>query len=282
MEALGCLTVDVEEYHQAENLQGAGLPHSWLARESRVELGTHRILELLATKGVRATFFVLGWIAEHFPGLVREIHRGGHELATHGYSHRQLPKLGPRLFAEELRRSTLLIEDLTGDKVLGHRAASFSLTRETWWALEILQGEGLTYDSSLFPICYGARGMRELSAGPFVVPGGLWEFPIPSISLLKWKVPVVGGGYLRMYPYSFTRWAMRKVQAEGHPAIVYVHPWEVDPGQPRLRVPNSLRFRHYVNLERTRITLERLLEDFHFLPIREVLSVLKTEASDTP
>lgn len=268
------LTVDVEEYFQVHNFEGVVRRDEWGSYESRVEVSTDRVLNLLAEAGTRATFFILGWIAERHPDMVRRIQKAGHEIAAHGYDHRLIYRQTPEEFATDLRRSVGIIEEITGERVLGYRAPSFSITRASLWALEIIKEQGLKYDSSIFPLFFHYRyGIADVSRRPHRLGNGLWEFPIAAISLLGKNLPVGGGGYLRMLPYPVTRWALRHVNAEGQPCVVYFHPWELDPGQPRIKnTPLFSRFRHYGNLGKMENILKALLSDLDFGPVREVFA----------
>ena len=261
--------MDLEEWFCVQNLNGIIPRSEWAHRESRVEQSTLRLLDLLGERGVQATFFVLGWVAERHPDLVREVERRGHEIATHGYSHMVLTAMTPDEFRADLNRSLEVLAGCSSGKVLGFRAPSFSVTRKTWWALELLRSSGLRYDSSVFPVGfhpdYGVPD-APLEAHP---AEGLLEIPMSCARLLGRNVPCCGGGYFRMYPYGLTRRLMELCNRQGRPVIFYIHPWEVDPAQPRVGgMPASKRFRHYYNLTETMPRLERLFEDFQFTTIR--------------
>ncbi len=245
----------------------------WDQFESRVERNTHRIMELLAVRGMRATFFVLGWVAERYPALVRDIADGGHEVASHGYAHQLVTSQTPAEFREDVRRAKGILEGILGRPVYGYRAPSFTITRETLWALPVLVEEGYCYDSSVFPVLHDRYGLP--SANPHVHQlltdsGLLWEVPPSTVNVLGLRVPIAGGGYFRLYPYSLLRSFLRKLEGEGVPLVMYLHPWELDPEQPRMEGPLLSRFRHYLNLHRAEARLRSLLEDFAFAPIREV------------
>jgi polysaccharide deacetylase family protein (PEP-CTERM system associated) len=247
---------------------GGPAPDAWSSLPSTVEANTDRLLELLSGRRVRATFFVLGWIAERHPGLVSRIARQGHEVATHGYAHELLYKLGREEFRHSLRRSVRLLEDQAERRVLGHRAPGFSLTSESLWALEVLIDEGLVYDASVCPAAHGHGGLPGYPLHPYAQHDGrgrrLWEFPVSCMSLGKWRLPFSGGGYLRLLPYAIISRQIRRLNHMGHPAILYVHPREVDPKHPRLPMPLARRFKSYVNLRTTLPKLERLLGEFTF------------------
>ncbi len=225
---------------------------------------------------MRATFFVLGAVAEKHPGLVGEIAAAGHEVGTHGYSHTLIYRLSRDAFREELRRSIGLVEDVTGTAVLGHRAPFFSITKESLWALDILAECGIRYDSSIFPVVNYRYGIPDAPRWPYEIPlrdTTLLEFPVTTYRLLGRNVPVAGGAYFRIYPYLLTRHAFRSINRQGRPAVFYLHPWEIDPEHPRIPLPRRIALTHYFNLGSTQRRLRRLLADFTFAPMREVLGV---------
>jgi polysaccharide deacetylase family protein (PEP-CTERM system associated) len=267
------LSFDVEDYYQVSNFESFIRFEDWDRHATRVERNTRLILDLLAERRQKATFFILGWVAEKFPSLVREIAAAGHELATHGYRHRLVYTQTPDEFRADLRRSIGIIEQTGGRKLLGYRAASFSITAQSLWALEIMQEEGLRYDSSIFPIHHPRYGIPSAPRKPYEVRPSFWEFPMATVRVGSSHLPVAGGGYFRLYPYAVTRWGLRRINAEKIPAVVYLHPWEFDPEQPRLQASLQARFRHYNNLGKTAARLRRLCRDFRFAPIREVLGL---------
>ncbi|MGH8177839.1 MAG: XrtA system polysaccharide deacetylase [Steroidobacter sp.] len=265
------MTVDVEDYFHvtafAQTLDRA----RWPTLESRVEQNTRRLLEVFGRRGVRATFFVLGWVAERAPALIRELHRAGHEIACHGLTHELVYKQTPALFRTETQRAKSLLEDLTGAKVRGYRAATYSITAQSLWALDILEELGFEYDSSVFPVRHDLYGIPGASRRPFrVASGKLLEVPLTTIKLLGQHLPCAGGGYFRLLPYGVFRWAVRRANREGLPAVFYMHPWEIDPGQPRIDAPWRSRFRHYTNLHRTEARLEALIGDFRWASMEDV------------
>ena len=272
---VNAFTVDVEDYFHVAALASAVSPDSWATRECRVEGNTQRLLALLASKEIRGTFFVLGWVAERYPALVRRIADGGHEVACHGFSHQLIYRQSPEQFREETGRAKALLEQAIGAPVLGYRAASFSVVRSTLWALDTLIDLGFAYDSSIFPIRHDRYGIPDASPepGPVSAPSGrtLVEFPMVPARLMGLNVPVCGGGYFRIFPYWLTRAGLRQINARGRPFPFYLHPWEIDPGQPRIRVGTLSRLRHYTNLGRCEQRLGRLLQEFSFAPMREVL-----------
>lgn len=273
---INAFTVDVEDYFHVAALSSAIARGSWALRESRVEANTERLLGILAERGVRGTFFVLGWVAERSPALVRRIADAGHEVACHGFSHRLIYQQARQEFREETARSKACLEDLIGQPVIGYRAASFSVTRQSLWALDVLLDLGFRYDSSVFPIrhdLYGLPGARP-EPNRLAAPSGrtLVEFPLSAARFFGVPVPVSGGGYFRILPYWLTRAGLKQINQEHtRPFAFYVHPWELDPEQPRFEVGLLSRFRHYTNLSRCESRLRRILEEFSFAPMRETL-----------
>ncbi len=340
MSAFNILSIDVEDYFMVSAFEGVVGRESWDRYESRVERNTYRVLDTLEdaanggdrtgagrTAPIRGTFFCLGWVAERFPGLIREIGARGHEVASHGYEHRTITSMTPGQFREDLRRAKGILEGLTGGPVLGYRAPSYTITDSTLWALDILVEEGFRYDSSIFPIHhdrYGipdaprfpffvykngsekheytpvrpedahrhapglhsngsgggsARGMLVPSRTPGTEPpaGSLVEFPVSTLRLLGRNIPVAGGGYFRFFPFPFVRWAAKRIHERDRlPFIFYLHPWEIDPGQPRISgLSVRSRFRHYLNLDRTENRLKLLLRSgLPFTSFRDYLEVL--------
>lgn len=268
-------TVDVEEYFQVSAMEPHVPRDRWDSLPSRVERSTRRVLELLARRGAEGTFFVLGWIAERHPDLVRDIARAGHEVASHGWGHRRITHVTPEEFRGSVRRSKAILEDVTGEPVLGYRAPSFSIVPGREWALDILVEEGYRYDSSLFPIARQGYGYPGTPRDPHWIarPGGkLAEVPPATFRVGEKNLPAGGGGYFRLLPYALTRAAFRQAEERGRPATFYIHPWEVDPDQPRIPVPLKTRIRHYGGLERTSDRLERLVGEFRFQSIRRTLA----------
>jgi polysaccharide deacetylase family protein (PEP-CTERM system associated) len=267
------MSIDLEDWFCVYNLSRI-IPYAdWDRCESRVERNTTRLLELFARHKVQATFFVLGWVADRFPDLVREVERAGHEIGTHGYAHRLLTYMTPEEFRADLMRSLEVLARTATQPVLGFRAPSFSLTAETLWAVKILQEAGLRYDSSVFPVGFHPDyGMVDAELEPHPLAEGLIELPMGVVEVLGRRVPCSGGGYFRLFPYELTRRLMRRCNAQGRSVMFYLHPWELDPGQPRIPGMSwSTRFRHYNNLERTEERLERLLGDFSFTSARALL-----------
>jgi polysaccharide deacetylase family protein (PEP-CTERM system associated) len=273
---VNALTIDVEEYFHPNAMDGASSPADWDRLPQRVEANTHRMLDLLDGGGARGTFFVLGWVADRWPRLVGEIARRGHEIACHGYAHRLVYELGPERFRADVERAKGTLEARLGAAGPGFRAASYSLVRTTPWALDILIEAGFVYDSSVFPIHHDIYGIPGFSRFPVSVQrpaGRIIEVPASTVRLLGVNWPVAGGGYFRLLPYWLTRAAVRRINArDAAPAIVYLHPWELDADQPRLPAPAVARFRQYANLRHTETRIRKLLADFRFAPIREAFS----------
>jgi len=293
-EIANALSCDLEDYFQVQDCEGLVAREAWEAMPSRLEASTDRVLALLDEAGVKATFFVLGWNAERRPALVRRIAACGHEVASHGYAHRMVFDQSPEEFRADIVHAKALLEDLAGRPVLGYRAPTFSITARSLWAVPILAEAGYRYDSSIFPIRhdrYGipsaprflhelngaqegriededegrGRGREGTTKEPLAPrPSPLVEFPPTTLRVLGCNVPVAGGGYLRLFPARLIRAALRRVNRLGHPAIVYFHPWELDPGQPRLPLRGLSRFRHYVNLARAADKLRLLLRGLRF------------------
>ena len=273
-QTLNALTIDVEDYYHVSGFEGCVSRAQWDSFESRVVASTRRLLDRLDEAGVTATFFVLGWVAKRNPRLVRAIHDAGHEIGCHSYWHHLIYEQTPVEFRADLRRGRDVLEDALGLPVRAYRAPSFSITRDSLWALDILAEEGFQFDSSIYPTHHDRYGIAGTPLGPHRIErpaGTLWEFPPPVWRILGYPLPVGGGGYFRLYPYALTRRALRAINAAGRPFAFYLHPWELDPDQPRLNPGWSRSFRHYVNLHRTEERLVRLLRDFAFGPLSAVL-----------
>ena len=274
---VNALTFDVEEYFHAEAFAGVVRADAWSGLESRIVDETARILDLLAESGTTATFFVLGWVAERYPGLVRAIEGQGHEIACHGYGHRMITRLSRTEFAADVERAKTALEDAAGTAVIGYRAPTFSVVRETLWSLEVLAEAGFRYDSSIFPVVHDRYGIPDAPRFPHrraVARGAtIVEFPLSTVTALNWRFPIAGGGYFRLLPYAATAWGLRRLnRREGQPGMVYLHPWEMDEGQPRLPVGRLARLRHSVNTRTTELKLRRLVREFEFAPARDVLT----------
>jgi polysaccharide deacetylase family protein (PEP-CTERM system associated) len=269
------LTVDVEDYYMVSAFSDIVKFEDWHKYESRIENNMHRILELLDEYKVKATFFVLGWIAKHYPNLVREIHSAGHEIACHGYNHRLIYHLTVEEFREDVHTAKCILEDVAGTPILGYRAASYSIVKETLWALDVLIEEGFIYDSSIFPIHHDRYGFPEAERFPHIIQrniGKITEFPPSTYRIFKQNIPVAGGGYLRLYPFQLTKAAIRRInEKEKNIAILYIHPWEIDEHQPRLNGKWQSKSRHYVNLSSTMPKLRNFLNEFRFGPLSSFL-----------
>src|SRR5580692_1801968 len=287
---LNAFSVDVEDYFQVAALAPAIPVESWPTREYRVEANTEVILKLCAEKNVRGTFFILGWVAEKSPQLVKRIAAAGHEIACHGYSHQLIYNQTQAVFREETLRSKHFLEDTIGTAVTGYRAASFSITRDSLWALDVLLDAGFEYDSSVFPIHHDRYGIPGASPAPGKIQApsqrSLVEFPMSAAKFCGVQVPVSGGGYFRILPYWLTRAGLKQInERRGRPFAFYLHPWEIDPGQPRIKVGAFSRFRHYTNLSRCEARLRRVLQEFAFTSMHEVLlqrGLLAQERSSAP
>lgn len=274
-EPVNALTVDVEDYFQVEAFADVVRREDWSTWESRVERNTHRLLEVLARRDVRSTFFILGWVADHHPQMVRDIADAGHEIACHSYHHQLIHTQSRVEFRADLRRAKLLLEDITGQEVIGYRAPTYSITEKTLWALDVLVEEGFRYDSSIFPIYhdrYGIPGAERFIHTIRRQAGEIVEFPPSTVQLAGVNWPMTGGGYFRLLPYALFRWGLRRInRLEHQPAMFMVHAWEVDPDQPIIEGTRMNVWRHRNNLSRTESRLERLLADFRFASLRDVL-----------
>lgn len=276
-ELVNALTVDVEDYYQVEAFANVVRREDWTHWQPRVEKNTHRLLELFARRNVRSTFFILGWVAEQHPQLVRKIAAAGHEIACHSYQHQLIGTQTRPEFRADVRRAKALLEDLIGNEVVGYRAPTYSITQDTLWALDILVEEGFHYDSSIFPIRHDRYGIPGAERHLHIIrrpAGEIAEFPPSTVRIAGMNVPMAGGGYFRLMPYPVFRWGLRRINDSDHqPAIFMVHAWEVDPEQPVIQGTRLNIWRHRNNLRRTEARLERLLGDFRFAPVREVLQL---------
>lgn len=258
------MTIDVEDYFQVSAFAPYIARSDWDGRECRVERNIERILALLDERQTKATFFTLGWIAERYPQLVRDIVAGGHELASHGYGHERVSDLNPQTFAEDIGRAKKLLEDLGGQAVLGYRAPSFSIGERNLWAFDTLLEQGYRYSSSVYPIQHDHYGMPDSPRFAYPVREGLLEVPVTTLRKFNRNFPSSGGGYFRLLPYALSRWMIRQVnEIDQQPAVFYFHPWEIDTEQPRVAgIDGKSRFRHYVNIPRTHGRIAQLLSDF--------------------
>ncbi len=298
---INALTIDIEDYFQVRAFSDIISYESWDDYGCRIERNADRLLEILShsvrnsqsgiANQMKGTFFVLGWIAERYADLVRRIQKEGHEIACHGYAHKLIYKQTKEEFREDIRKAKIILEDVTGSEVIGYRAPSFSITNRSQWAFEVLIEEGFKYDSSIFPIWHDFYGFPAAPRFPFLVssrfnsnvefsshltpnvPKTLIEFPISTVRLLGQNLPISGGGYFRLFPYLLIRKGLRRVnEKEGKPFVFYLHPWELDPEQPRInKIPIRSKFRHYVHLEKTEGKFKKLLTDFTFSSIKGMI-----------
>lgn len=270
------MTVDVEDYYQVEAFTKYIDRSQWGEFASHVDKNTNLILEMLGEKNIKATFFTLGCVAERSPALVRKIVDSGHEIASHGYSHEAIYKQTPEKFRQETVRSKAILEDISQAPVRGYRAATYSITNKSLWALDILVEAGFVYDSSIFPIHHDRYGIADIDPLPhkLTTPQGksLVEFPISTLDTGLINLPVAGGGYFRLFPYRFTKWALGKVNDRGNEFVFYIHPWELDQTQPVIEEADPItRFRHYNNIKRCKLRFDNLLSDFQFDTLWSVL-----------
>ena len=269
------MTVDVEDYFQVSAFANNISRYDWDNMEARVVENTQRILDLFGSQNISATFFILGWVAERQPELVRSIISKGHEVACHGYSHQLVYEQTPEVFREETLRAKKILEDITGTAINGYRAASYSITEKSRWALDILFEAGFKYDSSIFPVRHDRYGIPGTPKLPHIIKtlkgNSIVEFPLSTSTLFGYVLPVSGGGYFRLYPYWVTRLFLNRINKSCEPFIFYLHPWEIDTEQPRIKTSVLSRFRHYNNLDKCENRLRRLLSDFEFTTVKSVL-----------
>lgn len=277
--SLAAVSVDVEDYFQVEALRPLCPREKWESFEDRTEPNVDRVLDLLARREARGTFYLLGWTAERHPDLVRRIAAAGHEVASHGCDHELVYHHTPETFRRDVRRARALLQDLSGQEVIGYRAPSYTIMARTWWALSVLAEEGYRYDSSIFPIPRRRYGMPGANRWPHRIDldGGrsIAEFPLPTIRVGPVNLPATGGAYLRILPLAVQRWAVQRMVRVEMPFVINVHPWELDPGQPSMPVGRGTRFTHYHNLARTGRRLESLLSLASFRPQVDVLRSLR-------
>ncbi len=262
---LNAMTIDVEDWFQVQAFAGTISRNDWDSIPTRVEANTERFLQMFAEAGVNATFFTLGWVADRHPALVRRIVDSGHELASHGYAHRLAHEQSPDEFREDVNRARRVLEDVAGVVVRGYRAPTFSINTHNLWAFDVLADEGYAYSSSIFPIRHDLYGMPEASRFPHRVAGGrLLEIPMTTVRIGARNLPCSGGGYFRLLPYGLFRAGLRRFNTQDRArGMFYTHPWEIDPGQPRVEsAPAMAKFRHYVNMSHTAARIGRLLKDF--------------------
>ena len=273
---LNAFTVDLEDWYQGLEIDC----DQWEGYEDRIEIGTRRLLGLLDEAGVRATFFVLGYAAERAAGMIREIAGQGHEIASHGYGHQFIYKLTPDQFREDLQRSIAILEPLAERPIVGHRAPYFSITPKSEWALDVLCECGIRFDSSLFPVVNYRYGFPGAPGNIHQVRPGLVEFPLSTLRLGGRNIPIAGGAYFRLFPYTLTKYGLRRINRSGQAAVFYIHPWELDPDHPRLNLAARLRVPHYRSLGQTVPRLRNLLRDFRFGTVSQVLGA--TDIRNSP
>jgi len=274
-DVLNAMTVDVEDFFHVSAFESVISPSQWKDYQPRVDTNTRRLLDLFAKKEVKSTFFVLGWVAERYPDLIKEIHSQGHEVASHGYAHKRVILLSRDEFLQDIKRSKNHLEDLLGEQIIGYRAPSFSIGYSNEWAFEVLAELGFKYSSSTYPVKHDLYGTPDWPRFAYNRPENIIEIPIPTLRLMGKQIPIGGGGYFRLYPYKVTQKLVSKyLRQEKQPYSFYFHPWEIDADQPRLKnAPLKSRFRHYVNLHRTEAKLIRLLDDFNWSTMRYVYGV---------
>jgi len=263
---VNALTVDVEDYFQVSAFESHVDRGDWDRMPRRVESNIDAILALFEAHGARATFFMLGWVAERHPAMVRRIVDAGHELASHGFSHGRAHDQQPDEFLDDIRRAKTTLEDLSGNEVRGYRAPSFSVGPRNPWAFDCIAKAGYRYSSSVYPIRHDHYGAPDSPRFPYETRPGLMELPVSTVRVMNTNLPAGGGGYFRLLPYAVSRWSVSRInRVDGRPAMFYFHPWEIDHEQPRVNgIPAMTRFRHYVNLDRTKARLARLLKDFRW------------------
>ena len=270
------LSVDVEDWFHILELDSTPDLNQWEHMESAVDKNFGILLDEFDHANVKVTCFFLGWVAEHHPTLVREAHRRGHEIASHGYAHRLIYTQSPQEFSQDIRKSKIILEDLIGQPVKGYRAPGFSITKDTPWAFDLLAKAGYQYDSSVFPASRGHGGIKDAEMRPYKVitpHGGLIEFPVTVAPILRKRMCFFGGGYLRLFPYFIIRYMSKVVNKKNRPVIFYLHPREVDPHHPRLAMGVARRFKSYINLGSTLPKLRRLIQEQDLLPFRDWLTI---------
>jgi polysaccharide deacetylase family protein (PEP-CTERM system associated) len=268
---LNVLSIDCEDWFHGLEI---GM-ENWHKFENRIEKNTLKLLDLLQETGTKATFFILGYVAEKFPQLVVEVARKGHEIGSHGYSHQFVYKQSPNGFRQEMSRSLESLEKLSGQKILSYRAPFFSITQSSLWALEILADLGILFDSSIFPVINYRYGIPQAPRFPYwtMTKNGskILEFPISTLRILGKNIPIAGGAYFRIFPYQFTKAGIKSLNRKNKPVIFYLHPWEIDPEHPKIKLPRRISLTHYYNLSQTETKFKKLLRDFRFIPLKKVL-----------
>jgi polysaccharide deacetylase family protein (PEP-CTERM system associated) len=270
---LNALGIDLEDWYHVCGIDSLAASLDKDIFISRAISETERILEIFRREKVRATFFVLGSLAEKFPNLIRKINSQGHEIASHSYLHKELHKQNPEDFLKDLQKSMEILKSITGKEVLGFRAPDFSIIKNSFWAVDVLLQAGIRYDCSIFPVKHPRYGIPDAPRFIYKIREELIEFPPSTLRILGYNLPFAGGAYFRIFPYAFTKWAIRQINKEGFPVNIYLHPWELDPVQPKLELPWSRGLTHYINLKTAEGKFRRLLRDFKFAPIKEVLGI---------
>ena len=272
---LNAMTVDVEDFFHVSAFESIITPEQWKDYQPRVDTNTRKLLDLFAKHDVKSTFFVLGWVAERYPELIKDIHAQGHEIASHGYAHRRATEQTREQFTADVTRSKNHLEDLLGESLTGYRAPSFSIGYNNEWAFEVLAELGFQYSSSTYPVKHDLYGTPDWPRFAYKRKEGIVEIPIPTLKVMGKQTPIGGGGYFRLYPYTLTKTLISQyLKREKQPYSFYFHPWEIDADQPRMtNAPLKSRFRHYVNLNKTEGKLERLLSDFSWGTMKDVYNI---------
>ncbi len=270
---MNAISFDIEDYFHVENLSLKISRSEWDKYPLRVQENTEKLLDILYDAGQRATFFILGWVAERCPDIVKRIAENGHEVACHGYLHQLVYQMTTSLFKEDVLRSKHLLEGITGLPVIGYRAPNFSIVKESLWAIDILQSCGFEYDSSIFPISFHDRyGFPGIKRSMFRFSNGLIEVPLTVFNIMNINLPAAGGAYFRFFPYRYFRFVFKRLNKQGNYAVFYLHPWELDVAQPKIKVPLKYRVRHYFNIHKTERKIKMLLNEFRFSPIRDLIN----------
>jgi polysaccharide deacetylase family protein (PEP-CTERM system associated) len=269
---VNAMTIDVEDYFQVSAFEHVIRPADWDGIAPRVEANTQRLLDMFEQHNVTATFFILGWVAERFPELIKKMAAAGHEIASHGYMHQRATAQTAEQFKQDVESTRKLLQDLTGAAVVGYRAPSFSIDRSNEWAYDVLAEAGYQYSSSVYPVAHDHYGIPDAPRFKYQTPQGVWEIPLTTLLMGSKNIPISGGGYFRLYPYRFTAWAVNRFHSkDNQPYIFYMHPWEIDPEQPRQQgLSFKSRFRHYLNLSRVSNRLDNLLRDFEWSSLEQV------------
>lgn len=277
------ISIDLEEWFHPEILRGRFQTSEWDSLEPRAPRVVDRLLEILAKANVSATFFVLGWVAEKHPQLVPRLVAAGHEIASHGYAHAMITQQTPAEFEADLVRSLDILRSQSGQPVVGYRAPSFSVVQETLWAFDVMLQQGITYDSSVYPVHHDLYGIPNAPRQPYRIARNgeqeLWELPPPTLRLGNKNLPMAGGGYLRLFPYAWTAFAIRRLNKAGIPGIIYTHPWEFDEEQPRVSLPWWKALRHYTNVHRNEAKLTKILQEFDCTTCEQVLMEVRQQVT---